>query len=83
MNRIPNILILFEIPEFDVLLICHVAEEMEGRPKLKLLPRSVNAPVNELADNLERAKIFGEAKPRDEKEFEKKKGDEIDGEYIL
>ncbi|KAG5673353.1 hypothetical protein PVAND_003411 [Polypedilum vanderplanki] len=42
-------------------------ERDAGRPKLKLAPRTVNAPVNGLADTKQAAAIFGEAKPRDEK----------------
>lgn len=32
-----------------------------------LAPRTVNAPVNALAETKQAAAIFGEAKPRDEK----------------
>ncbi|VDP26609.1 unnamed protein product [Soboliphyme baturini] len=39
--------------------------EAANRPRLKLQPRSVNRPVNDLADGAQRSKIFGEAKPRD------------------
>jgi len=42
------------------------AEEAAARPKLKLLPRTVKAPVNELADTLQKQSIFGGAKPREE-----------------
>merc|ERR1712204_7593 len=41
------------------------AEEAAARPKLKLLPRTVKAPVNELADTLQKQSIFGGAKPRE------------------
>lgn len=40
-------------------------ERDAGRPKLKLAPRTVNAPVNGLADTKQAAAIFGEAKPRE------------------
>ncbi|RWS13555.1 eukaryotic translation initiation factor 4H-like protein [Dinothrombium tinctorium] len=43
------------------------------RPKLKLLPRSVEAPVNDVAETKDRAAIFGEAKPRDERIYEERR----------
>ena len=46
---------------------------MERRPKLKLQPRTVSKPVNDLADNLQSAAIFGGAKPCDEREYELRK----------
>jgi len=46
---------------------------LERRPKLKLQPRTVKEPVNDLADNLHSASIFGSGKPRDEKEYEQRK----------
>ncbi|XP_018902418.1 eukaryotic translation initiation factor 4H isoform X2 [Bemisia tabaci] len=47
--------------------------DTSNRPRLKLAPRSVNAPINDLADTLQRSSIFGNAKPRDEKLAEAKK----------
>ena len=47
-----------------------------GRPKLKLLPRTVKDPVNALADSMQQSNIFGGAKPRDEKLYEEKKKSE-------
>lgn len=38
-------------------------------------PRTVRAPVNELADTVTRMSIFGGGKPRDEKEYEEKAKD--------
>jgi len=46
------------------------AEEAAARPRLKLLPRTVKDPVNALADGLQQQKIFGGAKPREERESE-------------
>ncbi|KFB53210.1 hypothetical protein ZHAS_00021517 [Anopheles sinensis] len=40
---------------------------MEERPRLKLAPRSVNAPLNALAETKQAAAIFGNARPREEK----------------
>ncbi|XP_053670330.1 eukaryotic translation initiation factor 4H-like [Anopheles nili] len=40
---------------------------MEERPRLKLAPRSVNAPLNSLAETKQAAAIFGNARPREEK----------------
>lgn len=37
------------------------------RPRLNLKPRSVEAPINALADTKQAASIFGNAKPREEK----------------
>src|SRR5690606_31135737 len=45
-------------------------ENSSERPKLKLLPRTVEAPVCDLAETNTRDKIFGAAKPRDEAKFE-------------
>lgn len=42
----------------------------EGRPKLNLKPRTVDAPINALADTKQSAAIFGAARPRDEKPAE-------------
>lgn len=43
------------------------AEEAAARPRLKLLPRTVKDPVNQLAETMQTQTIFGGAKPRDEK----------------
>uniref|UniRef100_A0A182SFW9 Uncharacterized protein n=1 Tax=Anopheles maculatus TaxID=74869 RepID=A0A182SFW9_9DIPT len=40
---------------------------MEERPRLKLAPRSTNAPLNALAETKQAAAIFGNARPREEK----------------
>ncbi len=47
-----------------------IAEEAAARPKLKLLPRTVKDPVNQLADTMQNQTVFGGAKPRDEKDAE-------------
>ncbi|CAL1285131.1 unnamed protein product [Larinioides sclopetarius] len=59
-------------PEFRELS----SDEAAARPRLKLLPRSVKDPVNAVADTSNRSSIFGEAKPRDEKQFSEKKENE-------
>lgn len=51
-------------------------EELAGRPKLKLKPRTVKDPVNEVASSVQQMAIFGGAKPRDENEYVKEKGKE-------
>lgn len=40
--------------------------DTSGRPKLKLAPRTVTAPVNALAETSQSSTIFGGAKPREE-----------------
>lgn len=57
------------IEEFKELSV----EEMEKRPKLQLKPRTVAAPVNDIADSARNKAIFGDAKPRDEKKVEERK----------
>ena len=61
------------------------AEEMAGRPKLKLAPRTKQAPVDEVTDAVKNASIFGSGRARDEadptlkqrmEEIEKKKAEE-------
>ncbi|CAH3108561.1 unnamed protein product [Porites lobata] len=41
------------------------AEELAARPRLKLQPRTVKDPVNEVASSVQQMTIFGGAKPRD------------------
>ncbi|KAK9751996.1 RNA recognition motif [Popillia japonica] len=41
--------------------------DTSGRPKLVLAPRTVTAPVNALAETSQSSRIFGGAKPREEK----------------
>ena len=48
-------------------------EELAGRPKLKLKPRTVKDPVNDVASSVQQMAIFGGAKPRDENVYEKGK----------
>ncbi|CAN7987044.1 unnamed protein product [Ixodes hexagonus] len=47
------------------------SEEASMRPRLKLLPRTVQKPVCDVAETASRSAIFGGAKPRDEKVYEK------------
>ena len=42
-------------------------EDAANRPKLKLLPRTNKAPVNQVVDTAARNSIFGAGKPREEK----------------
>lgn len=39
----------------------------DGRPRLKLAPRTVKEPINSLAETKQAALLFGNAKPREEK----------------
>lgn len=55
------------------------ADEGGHRPRLKLLPRTVSAPVNDVAETSDRESIFGGARPRDEKQYEEKRRKESEG----
>ncbi|XP_018016580.1 eukaryotic translation initiation factor 4H isoform X2 [Hyalella azteca] len=48
------------------------AEDVANRPRLKLLPRTVKDPINQIAAATSNASIFGEGKPRDETKFSAK-----------
>lgn len=49
---------------------------------MKLAPRTVKAPVAELASQTAGMSIFGGAKPRDEKKYEKKVYEEVANEKL-
>lgn len=40
--------------------------DASNRPRLMLQPRTLKAPLNQLADTTQASSIFGGAKPRDE-----------------
>lgn len=46
--------------------IYYFADDSE-RPRLNLKPRTIQAPINALAETKQSAAIFGNAKPREEK----------------
>jgi fructose-bisphosphate aldolase class 1 len=48
------------------LLIIIISADVGTRPKIKMQPRTVNNPLNQLAETSQSSKIFGGAKPREE-----------------
>ena len=51
------------------IILSYCSDDLVGRRKLQLLPRTVKDPVASLADQVSQASIFGEGKPRDEKQY--------------
>jgi len=47
-------------------------DDLKNRPRIKLAPRTVRDPVNDVADKTQQLSIFGGAKPRDEVKYEQK-----------
>ena len=47
-------------------------EDLKNRPRIKLAPRTVQDPVNDVANKTQQMSIFGGAKPRDEAKYEQK-----------
>lgn len=54
------------------MMLINVLEELAQRPRLKLLPRSSDKPVLEVADKTQQLSIFGGAKPRDENKYQQR-----------
>ena len=50
-------------------------EEVPERRRLKLQPRTVKEPPASVDNSAKRSAIFGDAKPRDEREIEKKRSE--------
>ena len=51
-----------------IILFIWISEEAAARPRLKLLPRTIKDPVNQVASELQQTKIFGGARPVDRKD---------------
>ena len=59
-------------------MILSIAEEAAARPRLKLLPRTVKDPVNQLAETMQNQTVFGGAKPRDDKSDSRRESESND-----
>jgi hypothetical protein len=49
------------------LLIIIISADMATRRRIQLQPRTIDKPLNQLAETSQSSKIFGGAKPREEK----------------
>lgn len=60
--KVSSHIVLFK---YKIFVYCF-ADDSE-RPRLNLKPRTIQAPINALAETKQSAAIFGNAKPREEK----------------